>query len=344
MEPADSILGPRHPVERRTFMAMIAGSFLAATFTAEAQQTQKAIPRIAFLTTTSPEDSPNPAVDGFRQGLRDLGYVEGQTITIEWRWGRGRTDQFPKFAAEVVRLKVDVIVAANTPAGRAALMATKKIPIVIPFMVDPVGDGFAATFAHPGGNVTGLTTRISAELIGKRLQLFKEALPDLSRIGVVVDTSDANYRESVSNLEAAARALGVRVQTRREVSNAGELGPTFAAIPREGAGGVFIVGGGMTNANRAQLAELALKHRLPMMCGQAQHVRAGCLMSYGVSPGDLFRRAAIFVDKILKGAKPADLPVEQPTKFELVINLKTAKALGLTIPPSLLARADQVIE
>jgi len=330
-------------VQRRGFLTSLSGCLLVAPLVAEAQQTRKAAPRIAFLTTTSPDDSPNPGPDGFRQGLRDIGYVEGQTIAIEWRWGRGRTDQFPKFAAEVVRLKVDVIVAANTPAGRAALMATKTIPIVIPFMGDPVGDGFAATFAHPGGNVTGLTATF-AELIGKRLQLFKEALPNLSRIGVVVDTSDANYRESVSNLEAAAQALGVRVQIRREVSNPGELGPTFAAIPREGAGGVFIVGGGMTYVNRAQLVELALKHHLPMACPQAQAVRAGCLMSYAVSPGDLFRRAAIFVDKILKGAKPADLPIEQPTKFELVINLKTAKALSLTIPPSVLARADQVIE
>ena len=324
-------------------MAAVPGGLLAIPFAAEAQPTRKTIPRIAFLTTTSPDDSPNPGVDGFRQGPRDLGYVEGQTIAIEWRWGRGRTDQFPKFAAEVVRLKVDVIVAANTPAGRAALMATKKIPIVIPFMVDPVGDGFAATLAHPGGNVTGLTNE-SADLIGKRLQLFKEALPSLSRIGVVVDTSEANYRESVNNLGAAARALEVRVQARREVSNPGELGPTFAAILREGAGGVFIAGGTMTYANRAQLAELAIKHRLPMMCGQAQFVSAGCLMSYGANLGDLFRRAAIFVDKILKGAKSADLPVEQPTKFELVINLRTAKALGLTIPQSLLLRADQVIE
>ena len=193
--------GPlRDQLERRQFMMAVAAGLLAAPLAAEAQQTRKTIPRIAFLTTTSPEDSPNPGIDGFRQGLRDLGYIEGQTIVIEWRWGRGRTDQFPKFAAEVVRLKVDVIVAANTPAGRAALMATKTIPIVIPFMVDPVGDGFAATFAHPGGNVTGLTL---VPLIGKRLQLFKEALPNLSRIGVVVDTSEANYRESVNNLGAA---------------------------------------------------------------------------------------------------------------------------------------------
>src|SRR5499427_6670596 len=275
--------GPlRDQLERRQFMMAVAAGLLAAPLAAEAQQTRKTIPRIAFLTTTSPEDSPNPGIDGFRQGLRDLGYIEGQTIAIEWRWGRGKTDQFPKFAAEVVRLKVDVIVAANTTAGRAAQMATKTIPIVIPFMVDPVGDGFAATLSHPGGNVTGLTNE-SADLIGKRLQLFKEALPSLSRIGVVVDTSDANYRESVSNLEAAAQALGVRVQIRREVSNPGELGPTFAAIPREGAGGVFIVGGGMTYTNRAQLAELALKHRLPMMCAQAQHVRAGCLMAYAAN-------------------------------------------------------------
>src|SRR5215470_112557 len=179
-------------------MAAVPGGLLAIPFAAEAQPTRKTIPRIAFLTTTSPDDSPNPGVDAFRQGLRDLGYVEGQSIAIEWRYGRGRTDQFPEYAAEVVRLKVDVIVAANTPAGRAAQMATKTIPIVIPFMGDPVSDGFAATLAHPGGNITGLTNE-NAEVASKRLQLFKEALPKLSRIAVVGDTSEGNYRQSVRN-------------------------------------------------------------------------------------------------------------------------------------------------
>src|SRR5215468_1376334 len=330
MESALFTPGIRYPLKRRVFIKLVAGGLLAAPLAAEAQQARK-VPRVAFLTTTSPEDSPNPGVDGFRQGLRDLGYIEGQTIAIEWRWGRGSPEQFPAFAAEAVRLKVDVIVAANTPAGRAAQMATKATPIVIPFMSDPVGDGFAATLAHPGGNVTGLTSE-GVEITGKRFQLFKEALPNLSRIAVVADTSEGSYRQAVSNVEAAARALGVRVQSRREVGSPRELSPVFAAMSREKADAVFLVVGTMTFANRVRLAELALQNRLPMMCGTAQYVRAGCLMGYAASVGDLFRRAATFVDKILKGAKPADLPVEQPTKFELVINLKTAKALGLTIP------------
>jgi putative ABC transport system substrate-binding protein len=325
-------------MDRRTFLGALAGGLFAAPLAARAQP--RKVARIAFLTTTSPEDSPNPGVDGFRQGLRDLGYVEGRTITIEWRWGRGKTEQFPEFAAEAVRLKVDVIVAANTPAGRAAQMATETIPIVIPFMDDPAG--FAASLAHPGGNITGLTSE-SVEIASKRLQLFKEVLPHLSRLAVVADATEGSYRQSTSNVEAAAGALGVRMQTRL-VTNPRDLAPAFAAIAREGAGAVFLVGGTMTFAHRVQLAELALKRRLPMMCGTAQTVRAGCLMGYAASVADLFRRAATFVDKILKGAKPANLPIEQPTEFELAINLKTAKALGLTIPPSLLLRADEVIQ
>jgi putative ABC transport system substrate-binding protein len=275
--------------------------------------------------------------------LRELGYIEDQTIAIDWRWGRGRTEQFPKFAAEAVLRKVDVIVAANSPAGRAAKNATKTIPIVIPFMGDPVGDGFAATLAHPGSNITGLTNE-GAELAAKRLQLLQEALPNISRLAIVTDTSEPSYANTVSNVEHAARTLGVHVQARQVVSGPADLAPVFMILARERIDAVFLVVGTMTFANRASLAELALKSHLPMMCGTAQYVRAGCLMGYSASVSDLFRRAATFVDKILKGAKPADLPVEQPTKFEFVINLKTAKALGLTIPQSLLLRADQVIE
>jgi putative ABC transport system substrate-binding protein len=274
--------------------------------------------------------------------LRELGYVEGRNISIEWKWGRGSIDQFPAFAAEAVRLKVDAIVAANDPAGRAAQVATKEIPIVIPFMSDPVADGFAATLGHPGGNITGLTNE-GAEIVTKRLQLLKESLPHVSRIVVIADTSGSGYEQSVRNVEGSARALRVHVRV-REVSSPAELGPVLKAVGQERAGAVFLIVGTMTFANRVQLAELALKNRLPMMCGTAQYVRAGCLMGYSASVGDLFRRAASFVDRILKGAKPGDLPVEQPTKFELVINLKTAKTLGLTIPQSLLLRADQVIE
>ena len=327
----------------RCGLVMILALGIVSTPTAGRAQQAAKIPRVAFLTTTSPEDSPNPGVDGFRQGLRELGYIEGRSIAIDWRWGRGRIEQFPEFAAEAVRLKVDVIVAANTPAGRAAKVATKTIPIVIPFMSDPVGDGFAATLAHPGSNITGLTNE-GAEIAAKRLQLLREALPNVSRIAIVADTSEPGYQNTVRNVEHAARTLGVNVQARQLVSNPGDLPSAFANIARERVGAVFLVVGTMTFANRASLAELALKSRLPLVCGTGQYVRAGCLMGYSASVSDLFRRAATFVDKILKGAKPADLPVEQPTKFELVINLKTAKALGLTIPQALLLRADQVIQ
>ena len=251
-------------MNRRSFVSAAVLGVLAAPLAAGAQQTRKAVPRIAFLSTTSPEDSPNPVVEGFRLGLHDLGYVEGQSVAIEWRWGRGRIDRFPEFAAEIVRLKVDVIVAANTPAGRAAQMATKTIPIVIPFMSDLVGDGFAASLAHPGGNITGLTNE-GPEIASKRLQVFKEALPNLFRIAVLADTSEGSYRQTMSNVETAARALGVRVQTRHEVGSQRELDPAFAAITRDGVGAVFVVSGTMTFANRAQLADLALKSRLPLL-------------------------------------------------------------------------------
>jgi putative ABC transport system substrate-binding protein len=328
---------------RRIGLAVIVALILfAAPIAGRAQQAGK-IPRVAVLTTTSPEDSPNSGVDAFRQGLRELGYIEGQTIVIDWRWGRARTEQFPEFAADAVRRKVDVIVAANSPAGRAATNATKTIPIIIPLMTDPIAEGFAATLAHPGSNVTGLTIE-GGELTAKRLQLLQEALPNISRLAIVTDTSEPSYPNSVSNAEHAARTLGVHVQARQVVSGPGDLAPVFTTVVRERVDAVFLIVGTMTFANRAALAELALKNRLPMMCGTAAYVRAGCLMGYSASVSDLFRRAATYVDKILKGAKPADLPVEQPTKFELVFNLKTAKALGLTISQSVLGRADQIME
>jgi len=340
MEPADSTLGPRHPVERRTFMAMIGGGLLTAPLTTEAQQAGK-IPRIAFITTTSPGGS--PSTEAFRGGLRDLGYVEGQNIVIEWRWGRGTTERFTEFATEVVNLNVDVIVAANTVAGYAVQKKTTRIPIVIPTMRDPVGDGFVTAFARPGGNITGLTFQIP-ELEGKRMQLLKELVPNASRVALLLDVTTREQRSMVNQAETAARALGLRLQPVVGVRAPNELASAFAEVARARPDAVFLVAGTMVYANRAQLAEQALKNHLPMMCEAREHAEAGCLISYAASLNDLFRRAAIFVDKILKGAKPADLPIEQPTKFELVINLKTAKALGLTIPPSLLARADQVIE
>ena len=303
-----------------------------------AQQAER-VARIAFLSTTSSPDSPTTAA--FRQGLQELGYREGQNIIIEWRWGAGSTGRFPEFAAEVVKSNVDVIVAANDAAGRAAQQATKRIPIVSIFS-DPVASGLVVTLARPGGNITGLTMQ-GSDLTAKRLQLLKEAVPKLSRVALLVDTNSQSYRQDVKETEAAARTLGMRLRV-HEVSNPSELNSSFATITKERVGAVFQVGGTMLYANRAEVAELALKHRLPMMCGVRENVDAGCLMSYSANLTDRFRRAAHIVDEILKGAKPADLPVEQPTTFELVINLKTAKALDLKIPVSVSQRADRLIE
>jgi ABC-type uncharacterized transport system substrate-binding protein len=319
-------------MDRRAFLGALGAGLLAAPLAVEAQQPGARMARIAFISTTSsPEDSPTTAA--FRQGLRDLGYIEGRNIAIEWRWGRGTTERFADFAAEVVRLGVDVIVAANSPAGQAAQNATKTIPIVIPAMADPIG--FVTALSRPGGNITGLTIQ-QPELQGKRMQLFKEVVPNLSRVAVLADTNDRNYHQAVKEAETAARTLGLHVRL-HEVRDLSTMDGAFATMTKETTDGVSIVGGTMLYANRARLAEQARKRRLPMMCDTREQVN-------GPSLGDLFRRAATYVDKILKGAKPADLPVEQPTKFELVINLKTAKALGLTIPQSVLARADELIQ
>jgi putative ABC transport system substrate-binding protein len=329
-------------MDRRAFIGTLAGGLLSAPLAAEGQQAGK-IPRIAFIASPSPGTS--PPIEAFLQGLRDLGYFEGKNIIVEWRWGRGTLERFPEFAADVVRLKVDVIVAANPAAGYAAQAATRTIPIVIAGMSDPVGDGFVASLARPGGNITGLAVQ-RRDVQGKRLQLLKEALPTFSPMALLVDRSESEAQSdlSVREAESAAQVIGVRLHPLVEARSPGDLNAVFSTITKEGARAVFVVGGGMLYANRVQLAEHALKARLPMMCHFRENVAAGCLMSYGASLTNLFRHAATFVDKILKGANPSDLPVEQPTKFELVINLKTARALGLSIPPSLLLRANQVIE
>jgi ABC-type uncharacterized transport system substrate-binding protein len=266
--------------------------------------------------------------------------VEGENIAIEWRWAQGKNERYPDLAAELVKLKVDIIVAATTPGAQAAQRATKTIPIVMGFASDPVAGGLVANLARPGGNITGLGVPTS-EMAGKRLQLLREVVPTVARIAVLIDPSqpDTDLRET----EAAARALGVPLQVWK-VRSGGELDRTFTAIVRARAAGIIILPGSTTFAYRAHIAQLAVKHRLPTSAWARDLTETGSLMSYGANQHDVVRRAAYFVDKILKGAKPADLPVEQPTKFDLVINLKTAKALGLTIPPSLLQRADQVIE
>ena len=324
----------------RTALAVIfALALLAAPLVADAQQTKK-IPRVGVLGAQSPETA--PPILALRQGLSELGYVEGQNIVTEWRWARGKSERNPELAAELVQLRVDVIVAATDPAVQAAQRATRTIPIVMVLPSDPVTLGFVASLARPGGNITGLSAQ-SSEIAAKRLQLLREVAPTVARIAILVEPSQPGNQELLRETKAAAQALGVRLQS-VEVQSDGELDRAFAAIVREHAGGIIILNSTTLFASRARIAQLAAKHRLPTMAWQPGMTEAGCLMSYGASPTDAARRAAYFVDRILKGAKPADLPVEQPTKFELVINMKTAKALRLAIPPSLLGRADQVIE
>ncbi len=281
----------------------------------------------------------------FLQGMREHGYTEGQTIAIEWRFAEGRPERLPDLAAELVRLKVNLIVAEATPAARAAMEATIPIPIVIPDAADAVGSGLVASLARPGGNVTGLSF-LGPELIGKRLQLLKDVVPGMTRVAVLWHPDlygEDTVKIMSEETEAATRALAVRLQ-RVEARSPNDLVGAFSAMTAGRAGALLLWTSPMFFAERRRIVDLAAKNRLPAVYPWREAVDAGGLMGYGPSAPDLFRRAATYVDKILKGSKPAELPVEQPTKFELVINVKTAKALGLTIPPSLLLRADQVIE
>jgi putative ABC transport system substrate-binding protein len=318
-----------------TSMALL---LFVAMLTAEAQQLPK-VPRIGVLGTQWLGPGPDNA---FRDGLRQFGYVEGKNLAIEWRGTQARAESFPELAADLVRLKVEVIVAANNPAVAAAQKATTTIPIVMVLATDPVRLGFVTSLARPVGNITGLTIQ-TPDIAGKRLELLKEAVPNLTRVAVLWDPTESGRRELVKDTEVAAPRLGLQLQT-VEARNDREIGSAFTAMTRERVGAVLVYGSSMLAAHRATIAELAVKSRLPTMSVAREWVDAGFVMSYGTSLNDMYRRAPYFVDKILKGAKPADLPVEQPTKFELVINQKTAKALGLTIPPSLLLRADQVID
>lgn len=301
---------------------------------AEAQQVGK-VNRIGFLRVGPP---PTTWIEGFRQGLRELGYLEGQNITIEYGLARSAA-QVPDVAAELVRLKVDVLVASGTPSVLPARNATSTIPVVFVAAIDPVATGVTASLARPGGNLTGVTA-MHADLTGKRLELLKELLPKLSRIAVLV-RDHPGHAQYVQEAELAARTLGAQLQV-LAVRDPRDFEGAFSAA--RGASALLQVDDAMFTAHRTQLAELALKNRLPTMYGFSDMVEAGGLMAYGPHYEDLYRRAATYVDKILKGRKPADLPVEQPIKFELVISLKTAKQIGLTIPPNLLYRADKVIK
>jgi len=321
------------------FLGTLTGGLLAAPFAAKGQPAGK-VPRIGFLFSGDP--GPAREVDTFRQGLRDLGYVEGQNVAIEYRFAGGQVERLPELTAELVRLNVDVIVAPYTPPALAAKRATSTIPIVFAAVADAVGAGLIATFARPGGNITGLTSS-SAELGGKRLELLKQMVPRASRVAVLYNPADRSNVLVLKQLQESAPTLALTIQP-LEVRDPREFEGAFLAMTRERAQAMFGIPGVLTFEHKKVLVDLAAKRRIPGMWGHRQFVDAGGLMSYAVNVYDQIQQMAVYVDKILKGAKPAELPVEQPTVFELVINLKTAKALGLTIPPSLLQRADQVIE
>src|SRR5215813_10437962 len=318
---------------------LVAVVLLALGVIAEAQQRKK-IPRIGYLAATSL--SVNAArIGAFKQGLRELGYVEGKNIVIEWRSADGKLDRLPALAAELVRLKVAVIVTSGGALTRRAKAATSTVPIVMTNDPDPVGDGFVASLARPGGNITGLST-FAPELSGKRLEILREVVPRLSRVAVLGSSTATGYAQTLKEIEPAAKAFKMQLQF-LDVLHAEDVETAFRAASQGRAQGVLTLNSAILGSQRAQIAELAVKKRLPVVYHQTDFVEGGGLMSYGVNVPDLSRRAATYVDKILKGAKPGDIPVEQPTKFELVINLKTAKALGLTIPQSLLIRADEII-
>jgi putative tryptophan/tyrosine transport system substrate-binding protein len=314
---------------------LVAVVLLAVAVIAEAQQPKK-IPRIGYLATRS---GPGPNDQAFQQGLRELGYVEGQNIVIERRWA-GNLDRLPSLAAELVSLKVDIIVTSGSTSTRAAKQATVTIPIVMAQDPDPIGNGFIASLARPEGNVTGLSN-LNRELSGKRLELLKEIIPRLSRLAVFGTTAFPGNAQGLREVEAAAGAFGIKLQS-FDCLSPNDIETAFRAASRERANAVLVLPGPVFNSHQTKIAELAVKHRLPATYNSPEYVEGGGLMSYGASIPDSYRRAATYVDKILKGAKPADLPVEQPTKFEFIINLKAAKQIGLTIPPNVLVRADKV--
>jgi putative ABC transport system substrate-binding protein len=322
-------------------LATLSLGLLAAVPAAGAQQAA-GLPRIGYLGTSSPSLEPH-YVEAFRQKLRDLGNIEGQNIVIEYRWAEGQDDRLPALAAELVRLKADVIVTTGTPGTLAATQATKTIPIVMASSGDPVRSGLVASFAHPGGNVTGFTIQ-APELEGKRLELLKEVVPKLSRVAVLWNPANPALRLVFEQTRLAASTLHLTLQPVVEVRRVGDFEDAFAKIVRARPRALVVTVDRLLLAHRARIVAFAASRRLPGMYGYREYVEAGGLMSYAPSNIELFRGAATYVDKILKGAKPADLPVQQPTRFELVINMKTAKALGLTIPQSVLIRADQVIQ
>ena len=320
-----------------TFCAML----FALSYSASAQQPAK-MPRIGYLSPTGNANRPGPDIEAFRQGLRELGYVEGKNIAIEYRYIEGKTDRGPNLVGELVQLKVDVLVLLSSPSIRAAKQATKIIPVVMITTQDPVASGFIDSLARPGANITGVTT-LQRELSGKRLDLLKEAVPGITRAAALVGTVQVQSRNDLEWYKAPARALKIQLQVLEVVQTNPDIDGLFQAAIRGRANALITIRGGEVNRHTRRIAELAIRHQLPSMHEGIEYVEDGGLMSYTGNRAENFRRAAYYVDRILKGAKPADLPVEQPTKFEFVINLKTAKQIGLTIPPDVLARATKII-
>jgi putative ABC transport system substrate-binding protein len=323
-------------------VGFLAISLLAAPLAAEAQQATK-VWHVGFLTSGFKEvPGSNPGLAPLTQGLRELGYVEGRNLALQVRYAEGRTERFPGLATELVNLKVDVLVAASTPGALAAKQATSTIPVVMVSVGEPLQVKLVNSLAHPGGNVTGLSL-VAPELAAKRLDLLKQALPKLSRVTVLWNSANEGMRARFQETQAGAQSLGVALQS-VTVQSPDDFQPLFATMSKERPEALLVLADTVTVANRERAVEFAARSRVPAIYETRVFVDAGGLMSYGVNMADHYRRAATYVDKILKGARPADLPVEQPIKFEMVINLKTAKALGLTIPPPVLARADEIID
>ena len=339
--PGSARTGSEHAGGRRAFIACL-GGLLAAPAIGLAQAPPR-IPRIGYLSIGSASDPRRAALfDAFRQGLHGLGYIENQNIRIEARFAEGAYERVPKLAAELVRLAPDAIVAYSTPAASAARDATREIPIVMSAVVDPVATGLVAALGHPGGNVTGLSL-MAPEIVGKQMQLLTEVIPKLTRVAVLWNPSNPSNAPQLHEAELAAHTLRVQLYP-LEARDRQALDGAFLAMTRERVGALVILVDGTLADNRVAIAHLADKGHVPTVYGLREHVAAGGFMFYGASPVESNRRAAVFVDKILRGARPADLPVEQPTKFDLTINRRIAKSLGLVIPPSILVRADEIFE
>jgi ABC-type uncharacterized transport system substrate-binding protein len=323
----------------RMSLWLLAVLLVASIHPAEAQQLRTKVPRVGFLLDGA---EPSFHKEGFLQGMRELGYADGKNIAIEYRWAEGKYERLPVLAAELVGLNIDVIVALSTVAARPAKEATRAIPIVF-VSGDPVGTGLVDSLARPGGNLTGLAT-VSPELSTKRLEVIKEVIPKVSHVAVIWNPGGPSAALAFKEIESAARAMGVKVQSLGVRGPKPLLEAAFNDAKKQGAAALLTVGSVLTRDHRTEIVALAEKNRLPAIYDSREFTEVGGLMSYGINITDLFRRAATYVDKILKGAKPADLPVEQPTKFEFIINLKAAKQIGLTIPPNVLARADKAIK